>query len=54
MFKGFFIKKTIGWALREYSKVDSEKVIQFVESTVLAPLSKRESLKWIKSKSNLK
>ncbi|OJH17076.1 hypothetical protein BLX88_20390 [Bacillus obstructivus] len=52
--KEFFIQKAIGWALREYSKVDSEKVIQFVESTDLAPLSKRESLKWIKSKNNLK
>lgn len=52
--KEFFIQKVIGWALREYSKVDSEKVIQFVESTDLAPLSKRESLKWIKSKNNLK
>ncbi|GIN86072.1 hypothetical protein J6TS2_24580 [Heyndrickxia sporothermodurans] len=48
--KEFFIQKAIGWALREYSKTDSQAVIQFVESTDLANLSKREALKWMKSK----
>lgn len=48
--KEFFIQKAIGWALREYSKTDSKAVIQFVDSTNLANLSKREALKWMKSK----
>ncbi|MGE8203454.1 DNA alkylation repair protein [Heyndrickxia sp. NPDC080065] len=48
--KEFFIQKAIGWALREYSKTDAEKVIQFVESTKLANLSKREALKWLRAK----
>ncbi|MGE6256548.1 DNA alkylation repair protein [Heyndrickxia sporothermodurans] len=48
--KEFFIQKAIGWALREYSKTDSQAVIQFVESIDLANLSKREALKWMKSK----
>ncbi len=47
--KEFFIQKAIGWALREYSKTDSETVITFVENNELAPLSKREALKWLKN-----
>jgi len=43
--KEFFIQKAIGWALREYSKTDSEAVINFVENNELAPLSKREAMK---------
>ena len=43
--KEFFIQKAIGWVLREYSKTDPKTVIQFVKSTSLAPLSKREALK---------
>ncbi len=46
--KEFFHQKAIGWALREYSKLDADMVIAFVQSTDLAPLSKREALKWIK------
>ncbi|WP_411895598.1 DNA alkylation repair protein [Winogradskyella sp. A2] len=41
----FFIKKAIGWALREFAKYNSYAVINFVESTDLKPLSKREALK---------
>ncbi|MFB7304712.1 MULTISPECIES: DNA alkylation repair protein [Heyndrickxia] len=48
--KEFFIQKAIGWTLREYSKTDSQKVIDFVDSTNLANLSKNEALKWMKSK----
>ena len=47
--KEFFIQKAIGWALREYSKTDSEAVINFVENNTLAPLSSREALKWMKN-----
>lgn len=43
----FFIQKAIGWALREYSKTDAKAVQAFVKSTPLAPLSKREALKWL-------
>ncbi|AXT59076.1 DNA alkylation repair protein [Aquimarina sp. AD10] len=44
----FFIKKAIGWALREYSKVNSEEVLQFVSTAGLKPLSNKEALKRIK------
>ena len=42
----FFIRKAIGWALREYAKTDAEAVIQFVEShPQLSALSTKEALK---------
>ncbi len=47
--KEFFIQKSIGWALREYSKTNPNWVKSFVESNDLAPLSKREALKRLKS-----
>jgi 3-methyladenine DNA glycosylase AlkD len=43
----FFIQKAIGWALREYSKTDPAAVERFVAATPLAPLSRREALKWV-------
>ena len=43
--KEFFIRKAIGWALREYAKTDSECVVSFVHSHALSPLSVREALK---------
>jgi 3-methyladenine DNA glycosylase AlkD len=43
----FFIRKAIGWALREYGKTDAEAVRQFVRETELSPLSVREALKRI-------
>ncbi len=47
----FFIQKAIGWALRQYSKTDGDAVIRFVESnSKLAPLSRREALKWLARK----
>ncbi|MCK5050253.1 MAG: DNA alkylation repair protein [Candidatus Cloacimonetes bacterium] len=51
--KEFFINKAIGWILREYSKTDSQAVIKFVENNKLAPLSKREALKWLKNQRKL-
>jgi 3-methyladenine DNA glycosylase AlkD len=45
--KEFFIRKAIGWALREYSKTDEEAVRRFVTDTPLSPLSKREALKYV-------
>ncbi|WP_055697596.1 DNA alkylation repair protein [Streptomyces silaceus] len=43
----FFIRKAIGWCLREYAKTDPEAVRAFVtrERSRLAPLSVREALK---------
>lgn len=43
--KEFFIYKAIGWALREYAKTDAEAVMQFVSTTELSPLSRREAMK---------
>jgi len=43
----FFIAKAIGWALREYSKTDSEWVRSFIENHELQPLSRKEGLKRI-------
>lgn len=43
--KEFFINKAIGWALRQYARVDPKAVKKFVKSTPLHPLSRREALK---------
>ena len=45
--KEFFIKKAIGWALREYSKTNPPEVLEFVENHPLSPFSKKEALKRI-------
>jgi 3-methyladenine DNA glycosylase AlkD len=41
----FFIRKAIGWALREYARVDPEWVREYADSHELSPLSRREALK---------
>lgn len=47
--KEFFIEKGAGWALRDYSKVNPEAVVQFInENPHLPNLTKREGLKWLK------
>lgn len=46
----FFIKKAIGWALREYSKTNPKSVLIYVDRTPLSKLSKTEALKAIKKK----
>ncbi len=45
----FFIRKAIGWALREYSKTNPKSVKEFVQNNEqqLSGLSKREALKII-------
>jgi 3-methyladenine DNA glycosylase AlkD len=45
--RDFFIRKAIGWALREYAKTDPAAVREFVEAhrADLSPLSVREALK---------
>lgn len=40
-----FLRKAIGWALREYARVDPEWVRRFVAEHELSPLSVREALK---------
>jgi 3-methyladenine DNA glycosylase AlkD len=51
--KEFFINKAIGWALRQYSRVDPQSVSSFVKETPLHPLSKREALKWIEKRKSM-
>lgn len=46
--KEFFIQKAIGWALRDYSRFNPSGVKEYVNSTNLKPLSKREALRNIK------
>ena len=41
----FFIRKAIGWALREYAKTSPSAVTAFVAVTPLSSLSRREALK---------
>lgn len=43
----FFLRKAIGWALRQYAYVDPDWVVGFVDRHVerLSPLSKKEALK---------
>ena len=43
----FFLRKAIGWALREYAKTDSDEVIAYVTENAhrLSTLSKREALR---------
>ncbi|MBC7004680.1 DNA alkylation repair protein [Photobacterium sp. BZF1] len=45
--KEFFIRKAIGWVLREYAKTDAEFVKRFVMTyqEQLSPLSRQEALK---------
>lgn len=45
--KEFFINKAIGWALRQYSKVDSKWVGEIIDKYPLAPLSVREGSKYL-------
>ncbi|GAA0945534.1 DNA alkylation repair protein [Nonomuraea longicatena] len=41
----FFARKAIGWALREYAKVNPGEVIRYVRAKGLSGLSRREALK---------
>lgn len=46
--KEFFVQKAAGWALRQYARTNPDAVWQFVQTTPLASLTKREALKHIK------
>ncbi|MGR3741209.1 DNA alkylation repair protein [Companilactobacillus sp. DQM5] len=43
----FFIQKAIGWALRDYGKIDPKWVKKFVKDNELSSLAKKEALKLI-------
>lgn len=43
--KDFFIRKAIGWALRQYGRTDPDAVRAFVVTRNLSPLSVREALR---------
>ena len=43
----FFIRKAIGWALREFSKTDPDAVAAYCETHELSGLSRREALKHV-------
>lgn len=46
--KEFFINKAIGWVLREYSRTNPKWVLDFVDTTELSSLSRKEALRLIK------
>ncbi|MFZ4548182.1 MAG: DNA alkylation repair protein [Bacteroidales bacterium] len=46
----FFIRKAIGWSLRQYSKAYPEAVIEFVNSYDISNLSRKEALKVVDKK----
>lgn len=52
--KEFFINKAIGWALRQYTRIDPDGVREFVAATPLHPLSAREALKWLEKQKKKK
>jgi 3-methyladenine DNA glycosylase AlkD len=45
--KDFFIRKAIGWSLREYSKRNPTAVLEFVNTHTISALSFREAVKRI-------
>ena len=45
--KNFFIRKAIGWTLREYSKTNPKSVEKFIKSHTLSPLSVKEGMRRI-------
>jgi len=47
--RDFFIRKAIGWALRQYARTDPDEVLRYVRAHAdrLSPLSQREALKHV-------
>jgi 3-methyladenine DNA glycosylase AlkD len=43
--RDFFVRKAIGWALRDYARTNPAWVRSFTETHELSPLSRREALK---------
>jgi 3-methyladenine DNA glycosylase AlkD len=46
--RDFFVRKAIGWALRQYARTDPDAVRRFVADNELSPLSVREATKHLK------
>lgn len=46
--KEFFIRKAIGWALRQYTRTNPDAVIDFVAEQPMSNLSQREALRLLK------
>ena len=46
--KEFFLQKAAGWALRQYAKTNPAAVQQFLDTTAVAPLTRREAMKALK------
>ena len=53
--KEFFVQKASGWALREYSKTEPQKVVDFIRANEqkLSTLTVQQGLKWLKDKGRL-
>ncbi|MDR0847677.1 MAG: DNA alkylation repair protein [Propionibacteriaceae bacterium] len=45
--KEFFIRKAIGWALRDFARTNPDWVLNYANTHDLSPLSRREALKHI-------
>ncbi|MFW5737017.1 MAG: DNA alkylation repair protein, partial [Halanaerobium sp.] len=46
----FFIQKAIGWALREYSKIEPIAVVKFANTHQLSTLAEREALRIVRKR----
>ena len=49
----FFIRKAIGWALREYARVDPAWIRAYVDDHPVSPLSRREAMKHLTTPEHL-
>jgi 3-methyladenine DNA glycosylase AlkD len=54
--KEFFLRKAIGWALRQLAKHDANAVLRYVDEhrAELSPLSQREALKHLSGAKSVK
>jgi 3-methyladenine DNA glycosylase AlkD len=43
-----FVRRAIGWALRELSKTNPDASVRYVETHPLSAFSRREALKWLR------
>ncbi|KOO04271.1 DNA alkylation repair protein [Vibrio nereis] len=46
------VVKSIGWALRKFSKTNAYAVVSFIEQQSTQGLAKREGLKWLSKTSS--
>jgi 3-methyladenine DNA glycosylase AlkD len=43
----FFVRKAIGWALRQYARTNAKAVLAFVAETEMSALSRKEAMKYL-------